>query len=86
MIIINYRKEKIWKVKIRIKLGQVEVEYEGSESFLKQELPDLIKTITNYINQLQELCSVLMKIIEKKALAGKLQLSTNSICAKVIMF
>ena len=32
--------------KIRIKIGQVEVEYEGSEEFTKQELLDLIKTVS----------------------------------------
>jgi len=32
--------------KIRIKLGPIEVEYEGSEGFLKQDLPELIKTVT----------------------------------------
>jgi hypothetical protein len=31
--------------KIKIKLGAIEIEYEGSEGFLKQELPDLIKTV-----------------------------------------
>ncbi|MBU2464624.1 MAG: hypothetical protein KJ844_11135, partial [Candidatus Edwardsbacteria bacterium] len=32
--------------KIKIKLGGIEIEYEGSESFLKKELPDLIKIVT----------------------------------------
>jgi hypothetical protein len=31
--------------KIRIKLGPIEVEYEGSESFLKAELPDLLAAV-----------------------------------------
>lgn len=30
--------------KLRIKIGEVEIEYEGSEDFLKQELPQLLKT------------------------------------------
>jgi len=29
--------------KIRIKLGEIEVEFEGSEAFLKRELPDLVR-------------------------------------------
>lgn len=33
--------------KIRIKLGPIEVEYEGSEKFLKEELPDLIRTVSD---------------------------------------
>lgn len=32
--------------KIRIKMGAVEVEFEGSEDFLKKELPDLLSTIS----------------------------------------
>ncbi len=32
--------------KIKIKLGPVEVEYEGSEEFLKKELPDLLYAIS----------------------------------------
>jgi hypothetical protein len=32
--------------KIKIKLGPVEVEYEGSEEFLKKELPDLLSAIS----------------------------------------
>lgn len=34
--------------KIRIKIGPVEVEYEGSEAFLKKELLDILKTVTEY--------------------------------------
>jgi hypothetical protein len=32
--------------KIRIKMGPIELEYEGSESFLKQELPDLLGAVS----------------------------------------
>lgn len=32
--------------KIRIKLGPIEVEYEGSEEFLKKELPDFLSAIS----------------------------------------
>lgn len=31
--------------KIKLRIGQIEVEYEGSEHFLKTELPDLLKAI-----------------------------------------
>lgn len=33
--------------KIRIKMGPIEVEYEGSENFLKEELPELLGTVSN---------------------------------------
>jgi hypothetical protein len=32
--------------RIRIKMGQIELEYEGSEDFLKQELPDLLRAVS----------------------------------------
>lgn len=32
--------------KIRIRLGEIEVEYEGSQEFLKKDLPELIKTVS----------------------------------------
>jgi hypothetical protein len=31
--------------KLRIKIGQVEVEYEGTDEFLKKELPELLKAV-----------------------------------------
>lgn len=30
--------------KLRIRIGEVEIEYEGTEEFLKKELPELLKT------------------------------------------
>jgi hypothetical protein len=33
--------------KIRIKLGAIEIEYEGSEVFLKEELPQLLSTVSD---------------------------------------
>lgn len=65
--------------KIRIKLGPIEVEYEGSETFLKQELPDLIKTVT----ELYKSTGVAMINLDDKNILGKLQLSTTSIAAKL---
>ncbi len=37
--------------KIRIKMGQIEVECEGSEQFLKKELPDLLESVTRLYEQ-----------------------------------
>lgn len=37
--------------KIRIKMGQIEVECEGSEQFLKKELPDLLESVTRLHEQ-----------------------------------
>ncbi|MCE9612600.1 MAG: hypothetical protein K8R23_20555 [Chthoniobacter sp.] len=35
--------------KIRIKYGQLEVEFEGSEDFIKSELPELLETVTGLL-------------------------------------
>ncbi len=32
--------------KIRIRIGEIEVEYEGTEEFLKKEVPELLKTVS----------------------------------------
>lgn len=38
-------------IKIRVKAGEVEIEYEGPEELLKQVLPDIIKEIPGLIKQ-----------------------------------
>lgn len=70
--------------KIKIKLGPIEVEYEGSESFLKQELPALIKTVT----ELSKSAGVTLDNIESdhdkgKSDTGMPQLSITSIATKI---
>jgi hypothetical protein len=68
--------------KIRIKLGAIEVEYEGSEAFLKKELPDLMKSIT-------ELYKSVRTLVEQPEEQGgdfeqkRIKLSTKSIAAKL---
>lgn len=39
--------------KIKIKLGAIEVEYEGSESFLKEELPALLSAVSDLYQRSQ---------------------------------
>ena len=63
--------------KIRIKLGPIEVEYEGSESFLKHELPDLIKTVSALYKAAN------IPLDKPDPGAGSIQLSTNSIATKL---
>jgi hypothetical protein len=68
--------------KIRIKLGPIEVDYEGSETFLKQELPNLLKTLT-------ELSKSAAGLFDQLGSGGdegekkEIKLSTNSIAAKL---
>lgn len=70
--------------KIRIKLGPIEIEYEGSETFLKRELPDLIRTVT----ELSKSAGVDIRNVDDVSDkggngTGKIQLSTGSIAAKL---
>lgn len=61
--------------KIRIKLGAIEIEYEGSENFLRKELPDLVKTVT----ELAKTSQITGQVNPGGGLGGDLQLTTNSI-------
>ncbi len=72
--------------KIRIRLGAIEVEYEGSEAFLKKELPQLIKTVS----ELYQTANIGPGDDEgggggagDGAPGDAIQLSTNSIAAKL---
>jgi phage host-nuclease inhibitor protein Gam len=70
--------------KIKIKLGPIEVEYEGSEAFLKKELPALIKTVTELSKTVEINPNTEDGLSDKnKFKAGKIQLSTTSIAAKL---
>ncbi|HLD70242.1 MAG TPA: hypothetical protein VJA17_05700 [Candidatus Omnitrophota bacterium] len=65
--------------KIKIKMGQFEVECEGSEQFLKQELPELIKNVSQLWN-----LSLLQNKSEGEGYSNKdISLSTNNIAAKL---
>jgi len=67
--------------KIRIKIGAIEVEFEGSEQFLKKELPDLIKTVS----ELYKTSSIPDE--EDNSSGGgappKIEMSTGSIATKL---
>jgi len=70
--------------KIRIKVGRIEVEYEGSETFLKRELPALIKTIT----ELSKAAGVPLDKAdnssdENEPRGKRIELSTGSIAGKL---
>lgn len=74
--------------KIRIKMGPIDVEYEGSESFLKQELPELIKTISDLYRAANFPPEREDDSADKQGNAAKkdqssLQLSTASIASKL---
>ena len=74
-------KETEMESKIRIKLGAIEVEFEGSEQFLKKELPDLIKTVSELYKG-----SNLPAEADNSLVSGappKIELSTGSIATKL---
>lgn len=68
--------------KIRIKLGPVEVEYEGSEAFLKKELLDILKTVTEYARSMGTVVE-LGESKDDKGGQNVVKLSTKSIAAKL---
>jgi hypothetical protein len=65
--------------KIRIKLGAIEVEYEGSEQFLKEELPQLLTAA------LKEAPAGTLPNTTQQADAGILQGTTGTIAAKLVV-
>jgi len=71
--------------KIRIKMGPIEIEYEGSESFLKEELPELLRAVSNLYkeSELQGEISQGEPSVEGSVGAPKFQATTGSIAAKL---
>jgi hypothetical protein len=47
----DWRREVSVPSKIRIRMGRTEVEYEGSEEFIRSELPDLLAVISEIIHR-----------------------------------
>lgn len=75
--------------KVKLKLGPIEVEYEGSEAFLRTELLDLLKNLleiykTNYpLQSLPSLQNAEDVLSEASQAVGKIELTTNTIAAKL---
>ena len=74
--------------KIKIKIGSIEIEYEGNEGYLKDELPDLIDKLValkgddefekEELNTNEE-----PKADSKTSSSTQIQMSSNSIAAKM---
>ncbi|MFC1538649.1 hypothetical protein ACFL6H_04435 [Candidatus Latescibacterota bacterium] len=77
------------ETKIKIKLGPIEVEYEGTEKFLKEELTDLIKTVIDLyqVNNILINSNDTGKDLETEVFSATktktFQYSTQSIAAKL---
>jgi len=73
--------------RIKIQMGKVEIDYEGSEVFLKNELPDLIRTISEIHQAINvegmEGDALGDKTSQQNGGGGVIQLSTNSIATKL---
>lgn len=69
--------------KIRLKIGPIEVEYEGSEQFIKQELLDMISSVIQ-IYKSSEILEVTQVVTDEPFVEKKdLVLSTGSIASKL---
>jgi hypothetical protein len=72
--------------KLRIRIGEVEIEYEGAEEFLKQELPQLLKTAMELHKVSGETAGGAGSKSHSHAKGGQgatLSLTTSSIAAKL---
>lgn len=77
--------------KIKIKIGSLEIEYEGSENYLKNDLPNLIEKLlelnipnsTIGIDNLASVNDFHEEVINKGAEKNINQMSANSIAAKM---
>lgn len=72
--------------KIRIKMGEIEIEYEGTEAFLKEELPDLLKAVSDLYKSSAPLIATIPKstsstanVISNKKIEG----TTATLAAKL---
>ncbi len=76
--------------KIKIKLGAIEIDYEGSETFLKEELPQLLAAVSElYSRSRQTIESDLSKsdpVIstdKRESTQRKIEATTGSLAAKL---
>jgi len=71
--------------KIRIKVGLVEVEFEGSEEYLREELPALLELLSSLESGAGEDVNEESELLEASAdpSAKKLEMTTNTIAAKL---
>lgn len=72
--------------KLRIRIGEVEIDYEGTEEFLKQELPQLLKTAME-LHKAAESNSSTQPDKKSKSVdrggSSAISLTTNSVAAQL---
>lgn len=72
--------------KLRIKIGEVEIDYDGTEEFLKQELPQLLKTAMELHRASEASGSGQIErrsARDDKDESSRVSLTTNSIAARL---
>ena len=76
--------------KIRIKFGNIEIEHEGTEAFIKTELPELVKAFIAILNDsvadgsiLNAPTPIIAPIAIQQAAGGTINLTTNNIAVKL---
>jgi hypothetical protein len=75
--------EEITHSKIRLRIGEIEVEYEGSEAFLKADLPALLETVVD-LHQTVGLKSSKDNGQERNAAIPEIDsLSTSTVASKI---
>jgi hypothetical protein len=77
-------------IKIRMKMGPIEIEYEGSENFLKEELPELLRAVSKLYKEsglTDKSYSKMTKpddqTVTEKEQPAQLEATTGSIAAKL---
>lgn len=69
--------------KIRIKIGAIEIDYEGTEEFLKQELPELLKTVSELYMSSAPLIEQNGSTADSSSSSQKIQGTTATLAAKL---
>lgn len=74
--------------KIRIKLGAIEVDYEGTETFLKEELPSFLRTVSDLYQNSKEIVSnegieTNLPLRAAETSSVKIEMTTSAIATKL---
>lgn len=69
--------------KIKIKMGAIEIDYEGSEEFLKEELPSLLKAVSDLYKSAPPLVENERQNSDSSSAGSKIQGTTATLAAKL---
>ena len=62
-------KESVLQSSVRLKMGQMEVEFQGSEAFIREELKDLVSTLAD----VHKNAALATRLIEESTVPGQLK-------------